>query len=125
MNKILSALTLATALATALAATNAHAQSAPARILGGMLVGSNGMTLYVFDKDEGGKSACNGKCAENWPPLAALDGDQAVGDLSLISREDGRKQWAWKGKPVYFWSKDQKPGDTTGDGFNGVWHVAR
>lgn len=121
MNKILSTLTLA----TALAATNAHAQSAPARILGGMLVGSNGMTLYVFDKDEGGKSACNGKCAENWPPLAALDGDQAVGDLSLISREDGRKQWAWKGKPVYFWSKDQKPGDTTGDGFNGVWHVAR
>lgn len=121
MNKILSALTLA----ATLAAPHAQAQSVPARMQGGMLVGSNGMTLYVFDKDEGGKSACNGKCAENWPPLTALDSDKAAGDLSLIGREDGRKQWAWKGRPVYFWSKDQKPGDTTGDGFNGVWHVAR
>jgi len=42
-----------------------------------------------------------------------------------VTRDDGSKQWAYKGKPVYLWGKDQKPGDKTGDGFNNVWHVAR
>ncbi|MBL8441360.1 MAG: hypothetical protein JNK96_09070, partial [Betaproteobacteria bacterium] len=45
--------------------------------------------------------------------------------FAVIAREDGKKQWAFKGKPLYFWSKDQKPGDTTGEGFNNVWHVAK
>ena len=91
----------------------------------GMLTGSNGMTLYTFDKDAAGKSACNGPCATNWPPLLAMDGDAASGDYSIITRDDGKKQWALKGKPLYYWVKDQKPGDTTGDGFNSVWHVAK
>ncbi|MRR51448.1 MAG: hypothetical protein EG825_11120 [Rhodocyclaceae bacterium] len=95
----------------------------PARMEGGMLVGGNGMTLYTFDKDADGKSMCNGKCAENWPPLYAEG--TAGGDFSVITRDDGRKQFAYKGKPLYFWIKDQKPGDKTGDGFNGVWHVAK
>jgi predicted lipoprotein with Yx(FWY)xxD motif len=101
--------------------------AAPAMISNGMLTGSNGMTLYVFDKDAAGsgKSACNGPCATNWPPLFAMDGDMASGDYSVISRDDGKKQWALKGKPLYYWVKDQKPGDTTGDGFNNVWHVAK
>lgn len=101
--------------------------AAPAMISNGMLTGSNGMTLYVFDKDAAGsgKSACNGPCATNWPPLFAMDGDVASGDYSVISRDDGKKQWALKGKPLYYWVKDQKPGDTTGDGFNNVWHVAK
>ena len=102
----------------------AHA-AAPAKMEGGMLVGANGMTLYTFDKDAGGKSACNGPCAGNWPPLAASAEDKATGDWSVITRDDGSKQWAYKSKPVYFWAKDQKPGDKTGDGFNGVWHVAQ
>ncbi|WP_265946486.1 hypothetical protein [Dechloromonas sp. A34] len=101
--------------------------AAPAMVSNGMLTGSNGMTLYVFDKDAtgSGKSACNGPCATNWPPLFAMDGDMASGDYSVISRDDGKKQWALKGKPLYYWVKDQKPGDTTGDGFNNVWHVAK
>lgn len=109
------------------ATVGVSAQSAPAKMQGGMLVGANGMTLYVFDKDEtgSGKSMCNGPCAQNWPPLAATDGDKGGGDYSVIMRDDGRKQWAYKGKPLYFWAKDQKPGDTTGDGFNNVWHVAK
>ncbi len=115
------------ALSLVLAAGVASAQSAPVKMQGGMLVGTNGMTLYVFDKDEAGsgKSMCNGPCAQNWPPLAAADGDKGSGDYSVITRDDGKKQWAWKGKPLYFWAKDQKPGDTTGDGFNNVWHVAK
>jgi predicted lipoprotein with Yx(FWY)xxD motif len=106
---------------------SAIAQTPPAHQQGGMLVGGNGMTLYTFDNDAAGsgKSACNGKCAENWPPLTAGGGDKATGDYSVVARDDGRMQWAYKGKPLYFWSRDQKPGDKTGDGFNNVWHVAR
>ena len=96
---------------------------APAKMSDGVLTGNNGMTLYVFDKDTAGKSACNGKCAENWPPFVA-DGS-ASGDFSVITRDDGRKQYAYKGKPLYFWAKDQKPGDKTGEGVNNVWHVAK
>lgn len=104
-----------------------QAGSVPAHMEDGRLVGTNGMTLYVFDKDEAGagKSVCNGKCAENWPPLAAQGSDVGIGDWSVIARDDGSKQWAFKGKPVYFWIKDTKPGDTTGDGFNNVWHIAK
>ena len=91
----------------------------------GVLVGANGMTLYTFDKDAGGKSACNGPCATNWPPLMAGAGDAATGDYSIITRDDGGKQWAMKGKPLYYWVKDAKPGDKTGDGVNNVWHVAK
>ena len=101
--------------------------AAPAMVASGVLIGSNGMTLYTFDKDAAGsgKSMCNDACATNWPPLFALSGDAASGDYSIITRDDGKKQWALKGKPLYYWAKDQKPGDKTGDGFNNVWHVAK
>jgi len=107
--------------------TAAWAADAPVKVADGVLVGANGMTLYTFDKDAAGsgKSVCNGPCATNWPPLAAATGDTAGGDYSIITRDDGAKQLASKGKPLYFWSKDQKVGDKTGDGFNGVWHVAK
>jgi predicted lipoprotein with Yx(FWY)xxD motif len=116
--------------ATMLTAMPSHAASepdAPIKAEGGMLVGTGGMTLYTFDTDPGGagKSACNGPCAQNWPPLAAADTDRGSGDYSIVTRDDGSKQWAYKGKPLYFWAKDAKPGDTTGDGVKGVWRVAR
>jgi predicted lipoprotein with Yx(FWY)xxD motif len=101
--------------------------AAPARVENGVLVGANGMTLYTFDKDVpgSGKSVCNGPCASNWPPLFASDSDRAMGDWSIIVRDDGKKQWAFRGKPLYYWIKDQKPGDRTGDGVNNVWRVAK
>ena len=101
--------------------------ASPAMVSDGMLTGSNGMTLYTFDKDAAGtgKSVCNGPCATNWPPLMAMDSDAASGDYSIVTRDDGKKQWAFKGKPLYFWAKDMKAGDKTGDGFNNVWHVAK
>ncbi|QID19571.1 hypothetical protein G3580_19275 [Nitrogeniibacter mangrovi] len=103
------------------------AADAPVKMADGVLTGTNDMTLYTFDKDApgSGKSACNGPCAGNWPPLLADEHATAAGDYSLITRDDGSRQWAYKGKPLYFWIKDQKPGDTTGDGFKGVWHRAR
>lgn len=98
---------------------------APARITDGVLTGANGMTLYTFDKDVSGKSVCNGPCAANWPPLLVMEGESASGDYSIIIRDDGKKQWALKGKPLYYWVKDKMPGDKTGDGFNNVWHVVK
>lgn len=101
--------------------------AAPVQTAGDALTGTNGMTLYTFDKDAAGsgKSVCNGPCAVNWPPLAAAADAKAEGDFSIITRDDGARQWAFKGKPLYFWIKDQKPGDQTGQGVNGVWHVAK
>jgi predicted lipoprotein with Yx(FWY)xxD motif len=120
---------LAVAMIGLATAGGAMAQStAPASIAntakGKALVDSKGMTLYAFDKDSGGKSACNGPCATNWPALAATSGT-AMGNWSMITRDDGSKQWAYKGKPLYVFAKDAKPGDTKGDGvLNGAWHIA-
>jgi len=94
---------------------------------GGVLTNRAGMTLYVFDKDPtgAGKSVCNGGCAMHWPPLMASAGAHASGNWTIITRDDGARQWAYKGKPLYLWVKDHNPGDMTGEGFHGVWHVAR
>lgn len=101
--------------------------AAPAKTMDGVLANSAGMTLYTFDKDAAGsgKSVCNGPCAANWPPLMAAAGSKAAGDYTIITRDDGGRQWAYKGKPLYLWVKDAKPGDKTGDGFNNAWRVAR
>jgi predicted lipoprotein with Yx(FWY)xxD motif len=103
-----------------------RAQGAPAEYSGGVLVDtSKKMTLYTFDKDPEGRSVCNGPCAANWPPFIAAAGDKDVAGFTKVKRDDGAMQWAYKGKPLYFWVKDQKPGDKTGDGFNNVWRVVR
>jgi predicted lipoprotein with Yx(FWY)xxD motif len=104
--------------------TTAMAQ-APVKMVDGVLTNTAGMTLYTFDKDAGGKSACNGPCAANWPPLMAGGDAKASDDWTIVTRDDGGKQWAYKGKPVYLWAKDQKAGDKTGDGVNNVWHIAK
>ena len=114
-------------LPTLLLGATAALADAPVKVADGVLTGANGMTLYTFDKDVVGsaKSVCNGPCAANWPPLMASEADQPAGDFSVVTRDDGSKQWAVKGKPLYFWVKDSKPGDMTGDGFNKVWQVAK
>ncbi len=101
--------------------------SAPIKIgkIDGVVTDLKGMTLYTFDKDASGKSTCNGSCAENWPPLMAGSNEVMGVNFSVVTRDDGRKQWAYKGKPLYTYSKDQKPGDKTGNNFNGVWHIVR
>jgi predicted lipoprotein with Yx(FWY)xxD motif len=93
---------------------------------GKVLTDEKGMTLYTFAKDSKGKSACNGPCATNWPPLMAASADKAGDGYTLIKRDDGKMQWAYKDKPLYTWKNDKKPGDITGDGFlNGAWHIAK
>ena len=119
LTSVLASLALLVACATPMAA--------PAKTVAGVLANPAGMTLYTFDKDaaDSGKSVCNGDCAVKWPPLVAAAGDKADGAYSIITRDDGTRQWAFKGKPLYLWFKDQKPGDTTGDGVNNVWRTAR
>lgn len=115
-------------LAALLVAGSALAQTpAPAKVADGVLVGTNGMTLYTFDRDQAGsgKSVCNGQCAALWPPLSASADAKGSGDWTVIARDDGSRQWAYKGKPLYFWVKDTKPGDKTGDGVNNVWKLAK
>ena len=100
---------------------------APVKYTDGIMTNAAGMTLYTFDKDVAGagKSVCNGPCATNWPPLLAGASDESGGDWTVVTRDDGSKQWAFLGKPLYLWNKDQKPGDMTGDGFNNAWRVVR
>lgn len=102
-------------------------KTAKSQKLGTYLVDSKGMTLYTFDKDkEPGKSACYGGCAKTWPPFSVKAGDPAAkAPLSVISRDDGTKQYAYKGKPLYHYEKDTKSGDTTGQGRGKVWWVVK
>ena len=84
-----------------------------------------GFTLYVFDNDLGtpGNSSCNAACAMNWPPLLIDDGvASGVNDLGIITRSDGSVQATHDGRPLYYYSGDNAPGDTNGEGVGGVWH---
>lgn len=117
--------TMLAVLALAISTLVGAATPAPVKVADGVLANQQGMTLYTFDKDSAGKSNCNGPCAANWPPLTAAADAAASGDYSVITRDDGSKQWAYKGQPLYTWVRDQKPGDKTGDGFNNVWRVAK
>lgn len=132
--------TAATAGATGTVASSGSntAQNAPSLVnltvredakLGKFLADEKGMTLYIYTKDTPGKSVCEDKCLAAWPALhVAKDGKAQIdgkddANLSAITRSDGSMQVAYKGMPLYYWVKDQKPGDVTGQGVGGVWYV--
>ena len=121
---------LASAAAVSLAAGGAvfAAESMPGaiKVSSGMLTDAKGMTLYTWDNDkEANKSSCNGMCLMNWPAVKAEASDRDMGDYKVVTRDDGSKQWAYKGKPLYYWHLDAKAGDTAGDGRGMVWHIAK
>jgi predicted lipoprotein with Yx(FWY)xxD motif len=97
--------------------------------LGNVLINSQGRTLYLFKADSATTSACSGACAAAWPPLLATSNPTAgqgltASKLSTITRSDGTRQVAYNGHPLYLFSKDQKPGDTNGQGvtaFGAAW----
>ena len=97
----------------------------PAMMKDGMMVDQKGMTVYTFDKDKDGKSMCNKGCVENWPPMMAPMDAKPMGKWTPIKRDDGTMQWAYEGKPMYNYKMDTKPGDTSGDGKGGFWHMYR
>ncbi|NTU99239.1 hypothetical protein HGA64_04530 [Candidatus Falkowbacteria bacterium] len=96
--------------------------------LGKILTDGKGMTLYTFTNDSKGTSTCYADCATSWPPLTA-DGLPKIADnliankFGIITRVDGSKQVTYEGMPLYYWFKDVKPGDATGQGVGGVWFV--
>jgi len=87
---------------------------------------SEGKTLYTFDKDTTpGKSACTDEqCVKAWPAMAAPADAKPVGEWSVITRDDGSRQWALKGKPLYTFVQDKLVGDGKGDAMAQVWHMA-
>jgi predicted lipoprotein with Yx(FWY)xxD motif len=112
-------------LALMLVLTQASAENPPAKLVDGALVDTQGMTLYTFDKDVAGsgKSLCNGPCATLWPPAMAGAADQPSGAFDIVVRDDGSRQWSYRGKPIYTYQADQKAGDRAGDKFKNVWHI--
>ncbi|MXN76693.1 hypothetical protein GR157_18390 [Burkholderia sp. 4701] len=121
----MKAVLLASSALLAVACASALAQSAITKVENGALVAANGMTVYVFDQDKpnAGTSACTGQCESFWPPYKASTNDAPAGPYTIVKRDDGTQQWAYKGKPLYFFSKDMKQGDRNGDNFKNVWHV--
>lgn len=96
---------------------------------GGYLTGKDGLSLYVFANDSTGKSACNGQCSSAWPPYEADDAAEvktegASGTLSIITRDDGSKQLAYNGAPLYYFGGDKAAGDTNGSGIPS-WSLAK
>jgi predicted lipoprotein with Yx(FWY)xxD motif len=99
--------------------------------IGTILVDDKGMTLYLFDKDKGGKPTCTGACATAWPPVVSTDkplAGQGINGawLGVADRADGTKQVTYNGHPLYRYAKDTKPGDMTGQGveaFGAKWYV--
>lgn len=93
---------------------------------GRFLAGPNGMTLYTFDKDTTNVSNCSGTCAVTWPAYVTNSAPTNLPTgVSTFTRSDGKIQFTWNGMPLYYYSGDANPGDTKGDGFNGLWHIVK
>ncbi len=93
------------------------------------LTDSGGMTLYYFTVDTDGQSACYGQCADHWPifytDTVTVPQDLSASDFGTITRKDGTKQTTYKGWPLYYWYKDKKPGDMSGEGVGKVWYIEK
>jgi len=98
--------------------------------LGKILDDSQGRTLYVFQGDAGTKSNCSGACATNWPPLTSAKPTVGKGaSASMVGtskRSDGKTQVTYNGHPLYTFTGDSGPGDTSGQGvnaFGALWYA--
>lgn len=97
--------------------------------LGDVLVGPDGMTLYMFDRDTkgAGESSCYDSCAQSWPPLTVPEspttGEAVTATVDTFEREDGARQVTAGGWPLYYYGPDENPGDATGQGVGDVWWV--
>ena len=92
------------------------------------LVDGKGMTLYLFTKDSPGTSTCTGNCEKSWPPLLTTGKPVAGSGVDMskfgtVTRADGTTQVTYNGWPLYYYAKDQQPGDTNGDGVGSVWYL--
>jgi predicted lipoprotein with Yx(FWY)xxD motif len=101
--------------------------------LGSLLVDAEGRTLYLFQKDMGGKSSCSGSCAKTWPPDVTTASPKAgsgvsASKLGTVKRSDGTMQITYAGHPLYTYTADASPGQVSGNGINsfgGVWNAVQ
>jgi predicted lipoprotein with Yx(FWY)xxD motif len=99
--------------------------------VGKVLVGPNGLTLYILTSDHTNSSSCTGTCVDDWPPLTVKSGTKVVGGpgvkgtFATFTRSDGTRQVSYRGKPLYSFAGDRSAGDTNGEGIGGVWFVAK
>ncbi len=84
-----------------------------------------GRALYVFGQDTAFQSNCNGDCNQSWPAFLASGEVPSHPQLTVIKRSDGALQWAYRGRPLYYFAGDRDASDMNGDGAGGVWHAAR
>lgn len=116
-------------------ASSAPASSANATLtvrktsIGYVLATKTGQTIYWYSTDvkNSGKSACTGSCLTAWPAVTGTPtpapGVQLAGKLGTITRPGGVVQATYNGYPLYTYAADMSPGQTTGNGSGGVWHV--
>jgi predicted lipoprotein with Yx(FWY)xxD motif len=96
--------------------------------VGSFLTDAEGKTLYLFTPDATpGESTCYDDCAKAWPPLAPAEGMTlpagVPGELATIERTDGTQQVTYNDIPLYYYAKDDEPGDTYGQGLGGRWFI--
>lgn len=122
---------------TKAASTPSAAQAVGAHValrkvsFGEVLVGANGHTVYLFEKDKGTASMCTGGCAGEWSPLTTGGQPQAGPGLnaSLLGasrRADGTMQVTYGKHPLYYYADDKRPGQTEGQGkkeFGAEWYA--
>jgi len=127
-----SSTTSAAATSAASAATSAGTAATTVVVktdpkLGKYLTDPSGRTLYWYTKDTAGVSNCTGGCLKIWPAYAGSGSPTlpagTPGTLTTITRTDGSSQVAYDGMPLYYFAKDAKPGDTTGQGVGKIWYV--
>lgn len=89
------------------------------------LTDAKGMTLYTYAKDKSGVSTCTGACLVAWPAYTVSSPAPTTlpANISIITRSDGTKQYAWKGMPLYYFASDKNAGDMTGNNVGSVWHI--
>jgi predicted lipoprotein with Yx(FWY)xxD motif len=110
-------------LASTLALATVAAHAGPTATHEGVMTDLEGKTLYTFDKDAPGRSNCAGDCLAKWPAFMARAEARESGNFTLVARAEGGKQWAFKGKPLYYFAGDQAAGQRNGNGIGGVWHA--
>jgi predicted lipoprotein with Yx(FWY)xxD motif len=107
-------------------ALTAEGMPASVTVKNGIFADAKGMALYVAATDRvPNVSSCYDNCGHNWPAFNPAENERDAGDWKIILRDDGTKQWAYKGKPVYRFILDRQPGDINGEGIGSVWHAAR
>jgi predicted lipoprotein with Yx(FWY)xxD motif len=117
-------------LGTVLTGAPAAAQPSPPAAIQGQgtaakLIDPKARPLYFYDEDQRGQSTCYNACAASWPPLKAPHDAKPTGHWTVVTRHDGSRQWAYGGKPVYYWKNDVTGGSHAAVPISKYWHVAK